>query len=173
MTREEQLDAELIVELKSLLQDHPDAINFACLYNDYIHAVDDVIDENGSYREVLKVTSLAACVFTMPFWRQYGSQLLLVDQLNNNQYADSVEWENSDKQWMLSDSKCLSHAGYNMFFAVIILLKGYDILRKISPRWRERAHLKHLNDGLKTDTFAREVKPVNNSYEINQSTRPV
>lgn len=135
---------ELLEDIKEIFKDHPQAVEFLVLYNEYIHKVDDLIDDNGSFRDILKVTSMASALYTMPFWVEHGSKLLLVDQLINNQYADSVEWESSKEEWMQQDSKCLCHSGYNMNFAVILMIKGYDSLRKISSKWRERAHRKHL-----------------------------
>jgi len=143
MNNKEQLDQELLTELKSILETNPEAIDFMALYNDYIHQVDDIIDENGSYREVLKMSSLASAVFTTPFWAKYGSQLLLTEQLINIQYKDSVEWESSSEDWMREDAKCLSHAGYNMMFAILLLLRGRDVAARLSSRWRERAHRIH------------------------------
>jgi hypothetical protein len=57
-----------------------------------------------------------------------------------------VEWELSEIEWKRRDARALNHCAYNMLFAVIILECGDAALRKISVRFREHAHERHIND---------------------------
>lgn len=138
---------EAYKEILELIGHDEEACKFMDLYAQYIHLVDDVIDvEKKDPELILKAFNMSTLVFSTPFWLKYSQQLLVVDVLINNQYADSVEWESSGDKWKRRDARCLSHCGYNMFFAVVLLVAGREGLRKISAKFRQWSHIKHLND---------------------------
>lgn len=133
----------IIAETYELIKHDPDACSFILNYGEYVEAIDDIIDEEKNPELILKTFNLAMQLFSSPFWIKYHQQLMLVDTLINNQYADSVEWEKSNEQWKKDDAKCMSHVGYDMFFAVVCLVAGRDALRSISSKFRHWAHIKH------------------------------
>lgn len=138
-------------ELKTLFLSHvegPEIFEFLSAYQDYIHSVDDMIDEGFTPELLGKINNYAVICFSTTFWRKHCSELFLVEQLINNQYYDSVMWEHSNEEWKRKDAKCLSHSGYNMFFGIIYLFFGREKLREYSIKFREQTHLKHLNDNV-------------------------
>ena len=142
------VNKELIEKIYLMLQPYPEAAAFVIAYRDYIHDIDDIIDEGAkrSSENILRVFARASALFTMPFWQMYGRQLLLVEQTINNTFTDSVEWEKSDVPWKINDSNVLRHCGIDMFYAVILLILGRDALRTISSDFRRQAHLLHTNE---------------------------
>ena len=146
MTKEEE--ALLKEELTLLLIDRPEAGAFVWAYCDYIHAIDDIIDEKITDPErLLRVFAQGAALFSSRFYREYGDQLYLIEALINNDYADSVAWEKSDVKWKRENADVLRHSGSLMLYAIIFLLKGRDALRSISAKVREHNYIKHHKEG--------------------------
>lgn len=143
-----KLNKHLLEKVQELLTTFPDALEFVIHYKEYIHAIDDLIDSNDrpTPEEILAVFSKAAHVFSLPFWKSNAHMLFMVEQIINNEYADSVNWEKSEVKWKVSDANALRHTGINMFFAVILLTHGRDTLRDISLAFREQCHLLHTNE---------------------------
>jgi len=147
--QQEQIKAqtkEIYKEIYQLIGHDEDACKFVLMYGNYVEMIDDIIDESHDGELVLKAFSHAMLMFTTPFWLKWHEQLLLVDALNNNQYADSLIWEKSEDSWKREDARCLSHCGYNILYAVIYLVAGRDALRKVSERFRQWSHMKHRLD---------------------------
>ena len=147
----DKVNTKLMQELCELLEPFPEAITFVVEYRNYIHMIDDIIDnkDRPSAELILMAFAKAAEVFSMPFWLRHGQLLFCVEQMINNTYADSVEWENNKMdKWKKSDASVLRHAGIDMFFAVILLMCGRDKLRDISSRFREQTHLMHMDENL-------------------------
>ena len=139
----EFLNKKLMDRLLVLFKDQPDAYEFVDLYRGYIHLIDDIIDEPNfkTPEHILKLTALASRVFTCKFWLTYGHALIVTEQLINNTYADSVIWEKSTLRYQTTAADTLRHTGLDMFFAVILIVFGRDILREVSAEFREQCHL--------------------------------
>ena len=151
-----KINTKLMEKLFDLLLPFPEAGAFALAYRDYIHAIDDLIDDENrpSPEALLKVFAQAGELFSMPFWLKYGAFLAILEQIINNTYADSVEWEKMpgdhiSYHWKKSDSSVLRHAGIDMFFAILYLTVGRDKLREVSSSFREQAHLMHMDECFK------------------------
>jgi hypothetical protein len=145
---------ELVKEIAQILEGKPEATAFVIHYGNYLEMVDDLIDEPKDVELIGRTIALASDLFSSHYWQQHCAQLWLVEKLVHRQCMDSVAWEHSPEDWKRRDARCLSHAGYNMLFAVIQLEAGTEALRKISLRFREQAHLKHLHDPPITNTNA-------------------
>lgn len=139
-------DKKLLSDLTELFQDKSEACEYLHLYGQYIELVDDLVDEEPQVDRVQEATKYAALIGNCSYWNKWKGYLYLVERLIHNTYFDSVIWEKSNTDWKRKDAKCLSHVGYNMLFAVILIEFGEDKLREYSIRFREHAHLKHLND---------------------------
>lgn len=137
---------EFWAELVNLFIDRPEAHEFVLHYGEYIENIDDLVDEPKDVERVKKVTEQAARLFNSPYWKKWGDKLYLLERITHLTYFDSVCWESADEEWKRWDAKCLSHCGYNMLFAIILIEFGEDKLRSISLRFREHAHLRHIND---------------------------
>lgn len=141
MNQQERL--ELLKEINEILTPYPEALAFINAYNEYVHLIDDIVDEKHDVSDILKVFSLAATIYSSNFWQQNKDALWVIEQLINNTYRDSVVWEQSSVAWKRNHAKSLSHCGYNMFYAVILIVAGKDKLDEISLRFREHSHTKH------------------------------
>lgn len=139
-------DKELLADICTMFEGHNEASEFILLYGAYIEPIDDLVDEEKDVKNVRLVGELAARLFNCTYWKKWGNCLYLVERLIHNTYFDSVVWESADEEWKRRDAKCLSHAGYNMLFAVVLLEFGEDALKGLSLRFREHAHKRHLGD---------------------------
>jgi len=149
MLNKEQVEVEVKEAYKIIhnyIQHDIEAMQFVELYAKYIHQIDDIIDEDKKDELIINTFNLATCVFTTPFWIKHHEKLFLIDVLINNQYADVVKWESAEELWKRRDAKALSHVGYNMLFAVVLIVAGYPALRECSSKFRQWAHYKHLED---------------------------
>lgn len=142
------INQELYEEYRAMFQGHEDAWEYLKLSCEYYEMVDDEMDEEHDPERIRKLASLAACVYNTNYWRKHGAMLYLVDRIIHCQYFDSAIWEHADEDWKKKDAKALSHAAVNMVFAVILLEFGQDTLDKFSLKFREHAHLLHLQDKL-------------------------
>jgi len=131
---------------EDLFGKHPVARKFVLDYTRYVHMIDDWIDEDKNANHVLKTSAYALVVYTNPFFVQNAAVLGPIMLLVNNEYADSVEWENSGEDWKVKHADVLRHCGYNIFLASVLLIHGYDRMREISIHFRERSHTMHLHD---------------------------
>ncbi len=139
-------DKQLLTEITELFKDKPEAIQFLHLYGEYCEVMDDLVDEVVYTEMVDKAGQLRMQIGQCPYWQMHNKHLWVVEQLIHNTYFDSVKWEDSKEEWQRRDAKALSHCAYNMLFAVILLEFGADVLNKISLRFREHAHKRHLHD---------------------------
>ena len=143
--RETQL---LFNEISEIFSNFPDARDYVIKHNNYVHFIDDIIDGDVTNNpdNILKLMHMACDLHSMPFHRQYGHVLFMLDTVINNSYADSVKWEKSEEDWKKKASDVIRHEALNTFFAVVFIIAGYDKMRKISSRMREFTHFRHLND---------------------------
>lgn len=139
-------DKQLLTDLTELLVTRIEAAEFLQLYGEYGEAVDDLVDEVVLPELVEKVDRLRIKIEQCPYWQRNFIPLHVVGQLVHNTYFDSVKWESAKDEWKRRDAKCLSHCGYMMLFAVILLEFGLEKLTEFSLRFREHAHKRHLND---------------------------
>lgn len=130
-----------------LYEKSPESAMFITMYSEYVHVVDDLVDEPKCVELVDKVTTLATQLFSSNYWTRNSQQLVLVEQLIHVFYFASVEWETSNEPWKRRDAKAMSHIGYSMLFAVMLLeTKNLELVKKMAIQFMESCHLNHLND---------------------------
>jgi len=139
-------DKELLAECCKLLEHNQDAVRFILAYGEYIEHIDDLVDEEKDNNRNRKLLEYSSMVFNSNYWCKYRSQLYLLERMIHNTYFDSVTWETSTDEWKRRDAKCLSHCGYMMLFAVVLIECGEEALNGFTLRFREHAHLRHIND---------------------------
>ena len=139
-------DKKLLTEIVELFAERTEAYEFLRLYGEYGEMIDDIVDEEKNLDTIEKAARLVNAVNNCSYWRKYQHSLMLVERLVHNTYFDSVKWEKSNSEWKRRDAKCLSHCGYNMLFAVILIEFGEETLSKFSLRFRTHAHLRHIHD---------------------------
>lgn len=140
------LESSLNEELKILFKDKIQAFSFLCFYLDYVHMVDDLVDEVKNVELIRQCSKQAAIVFNCDYWINHQRELYLVDRITHNTYFDAVKWEHSEEEWKRRDARALNHCGYNMLFAVILIEFGEQKLQDVSIKFREFSHAKHLGD---------------------------
>lgn len=142
----EFVDKSLLVEINELLHNKPDAIEFLNLCIENGEIIDDIIDEGFTPELLEKQLRLHDAVNNCNYWMQHKQYLWVIGRLIHNTYFDSVKWESSTEEWKRIEAKCMSHCGYMMLMAVILIECGEEVLNKYSLRIREHAHMKHCMD---------------------------
>lgn len=127
-------------ELFNILEGHKDARDFVFMYCQYVHAIDDCVDEERSTEQTARTIKLAALVFNSAYWNKWKQTLYVLERVIYCNYFDSVEWEKSNEAWKRRDAKVLNQSGYLMIFAVILIELGEDKLKEVSLRMREYMH---------------------------------
>lgn len=127
-------------QIKVMFKDNPSAFSFVCKYIEYIHLIDDVVDEEKNTETVLRMTQKAFEVFNHDYWLKWRQSLLIVERLVHNVYRDSTNWENSPEEWKKRDAKVMNQRGYDVLFAVILIEFGEDKLNEFSLLFREYSH---------------------------------
>lgn len=141
-------DKELLQDLCVLFEGKQDAIHFLHLYGEYCELMDDLVDEEKNVGSIEKAGRIRMEISSHPYWLLRREQLKVVECLIHNQYFDMVEWEQSDEEWKRRDARALNHCAYLMLFSVILIEFGYDTLKKLSLRFRNHAHSRHLEDAI-------------------------
>lgn len=118
------------------------AMEFCHLWFNYCHKIDDLIDIGPpvvSNEQILELFIMANVLYSHEFYVAHKSVLQPVVMLVTNAYADTVPWEKStvNRQRMMAD--VLRCCGNEMFFAVAIICGGWQHLRSLSARLRERS----------------------------------
>lgn len=131
---------EIKSELGELFKSKQDAWQFLLMYLEYVHIIDDCVDEEKSVDRIEQLTKFAAIVFNSVYWRKWGTQLYITERLTHNVYFDSVVWENAEEAWKIRDSKVMNQRGYDMLFAVILIEFGEEELKKWSLKFRDYSH---------------------------------
>lgn len=120
-----------------------EAFNFLNFFHDYVHGIDDLIDNKERDPEkFLALLVKANLLYSMPYYTRHAHRLhLLVAQITNA-YADSVAWEKDDK-WKGKWADVLRFAGNDMVLAVAFIEGNFDAMRKLSPILKEIAWSQH------------------------------
>lgn len=139
---------ELKSKIEGLLKHNQDALFFVCGYSEYAHLVDDLVDEPFNLERLQKTAAYANVLFSCPYWKMHGEKLRLLELTINLTYFDSAKWEKSNSDYLKREAKSLSHCGYNMLFAVLIIECGFDKTAEISAEFRESCHNLHKDDPL-------------------------
>lgn len=141
------IDPFIEKHIRALLEQNEEAATFVIAYRAYVHMIDDLIDdtERPTAEQLLKVFAQASVVYSQPFWLKNSAHLIIVEQLINNTYADSVKWEKAIQTLLIRDAAVLRHTAIDMFFAVWLICFGRDSLREISSQFRQYCHECHVD----------------------------
>jgi hypothetical protein len=108
------------------------AAQFLCLWAQYCHGVDDIVDGDTKDAEgVIHAFALAPIVYGHPFFLEHISALRVVALLVSNMYADSEKMK-TGVGWMKSFADVYRHAGNEMVLAVALICGGYEHMRAVS-----------------------------------------
>lgn len=121
------------------------AMTFCDLWFNYCHGIDDLIDtmEDGrptmKPEAILKLFGIAATLYNCPFYVRNQAALFMPVLTITNAYADSVAWEKSSVSRRRKIADVLRCCGNEMFFVVALIVGGWQHMRDLSPKIRERS----------------------------------
>ncbi len=139
--------ADLYNRVAEILAHNLEAKNFALAYGEYIEVIDDMVDETVTPKMVDDSTFMASKLFSSNYWTANRNYFLVVEQLIHIIYFNTVKWERSNEMWKRRDAKALSHCGYYMLFAVLLLeTQDSALVQEIALEFQEKAALEHLED---------------------------
>jgi len=124
----------------------PDAMDFLTLWSDYVHGIDDLIDEVTEPEFRIGLFAQALNLYNHPFYLKHRERLYPVILSCTNLYADSVAWEKSDDEWRRQFSDWARHGGAEMVLAVAGIVGGYRHMRSISLELRTVNYQEHHDE---------------------------
>ena len=119
------------------------AKDFLLLWSQYVHAIDDIEDEETTSEFRLKTFALAIEVYSHPFYLTNLSRLKQVALNCTNAYADVVKWEKSEVPWQKEFADHYRHFGCEMPMAVASIVGGYAAMRAVSLEFRTACYVDH------------------------------
>lgn len=122
---------------------HAPAMAWLNLWREYVHAIDDIEDEETTPEFRQRTYVLALELFTHPFFRAHEERLKQVVLNCTNAYADSLAWEKSPVPWQREFADHYRHFGAEMVIAIAQITGGYDHARGISLELRATCWLEH------------------------------
>lgn len=149
-TKEERHDAYYEFLMKYL---YGDALLWMLSYGIYVHAIDDIIDQDIPGNEVreqfmLKTFEFAECIFSNIFYINNLSKLRPLIKMASYTYMNSVLWEHSKEEWKKKVADHLRQQGNNVVLAVVEICSGIDARNRASIELMEISYkTHHLEDG--------------------------
>jgi hypothetical protein len=137
------MDVEL---LSRICKGDAEAMNFLSQHwAPYVHAIDDIVDEEVSAEVKVGAFARAAYLYTHPFFLKNAGALRQVILLVTNMYADSVAWERlpEGNEWKRQWADHARHCGMEMVIAVAQIVGGYEHARAISLEQRAICYVEH------------------------------
>lgn len=138
---------------KYLLNQNPDALLWIQAYGLFVHAVDDIIDNDAPKDKtrqqlILQTFEFAESVYSNHFYIKHIGTLRPLIKMTSNAYMDSVLWEGADEPWKRQVSDALRQIGNEVLLAVIEICGGFNARRQASLEIRQVSwHAHHLKDG--------------------------
>lgn len=126
-----------VEKLRVLCLGNQEAMAFVLLWLDYVHLLDDLVDDDVTAKEeMLRSYIVALEIYTHPFFVRNAAGLKQLVVNVTNLYADSVAWEKSPSRWRSDFADVARHAGNEVILAIAYICGGYAHLRRISPELR-------------------------------------
>lgn len=141
--QEEKLSEEYIKFLRRYLGPDPDALAWVTLYSIYVHAIDDIIDEEKDPEFILRTFELAAILYNNNWYLSHFNELYPLIKMASNSYMDSVEFEKSDKAWKNHVADIIRQNVNELVLACIEIVSGYNAKREASSILRELSYFAH------------------------------
>ena len=121
-------------------------MDFLKRWSDYVHAIDDIEDEETTAEFRLATFVAALELYTHPFFLKHGAALKQVVYNCTNLYADAVAWEKSKVEWQRGFADWARHSGAEMVLAVARIVGGWPHMRNISLELRTVNWSEHHNE---------------------------
>ena len=142
-----------IKQVERLCRGNKQAVDWILLGSNYIHEIDDLIDEDvpkadrlAAAQRACRIGAIAIQLYSHPFYLCYGAALGAAMLVNTNNYADSVLWEDSKTPWQHSFSDWARHGWLDVILLVAYLCGGYENMRNESLELRTVSYADHHDD---------------------------
>lgn len=134
--------------LREYLLSCPDAILWMQGYGVYVHAIDDIIDndipkDKKRQQFILDTFEFAETIYSNPFYIAHINTLRPLVKMTSQTYMDSVQWEDSEEVWKRQVADGLRQMGNEIFLAVIEIVCGLQKKREASLKLREISYKAH------------------------------
>jgi len=133
--------------LAGVCNGNADAALFCDIWYKYVHGIDDLVDTLVDGRPTLSKEQMiglflqAAMLFNSKFYREHQSMLLPIVVQITSTFADSVAWERSSKPHQRAMGDVFRTCGNEIFGMIAFITGGWDRMRAVSPRIKERDYL--------------------------------
>jgi hypothetical protein len=121
-------------------QGNQDAVEFCLTFLEWVHLVDDFIDQDKPLNDpelVMRVNlRLAVVAATNPFFQRYKAQLLPVMVAGVKAYADSLEWMGRKNAQDRQASEVLKSNYQEVFWYVAFLIGGWGHMDATTKKFR-------------------------------------
>lgn len=148
MTVQEQYKDKKIGWLRKHLSKDMDALLWALGYAVYVHAIDDIIDQDipsDQTRQmfILRTFEYAEAIYSNHWYITHIAQLRPLVKMASNTYMDSVLWEKSPEEYKRKIADQLRCAGNELMLAIVEIVSGIDARREASLELRELSYKTH------------------------------
>lgn len=120
-----------------------EAMDFLAKWQKYVHAIDDIIDEEVTNEFIIQTFAQAIYIYSHSFYLSNIQNLRQIVINCTNAYADSVAFEKSEEQWQREFADHYRHFGCEMVIAVASICGGYLHCRTISLELRTACWMGH------------------------------
>lgn len=121
----------------------PEAVDFLVQWNHYVHAIDDLVDEELNSEDLLKTFARAIWLYTCPYFVKNMVALRQIAINTTIAYADTVIAEKSENKWEREFADSYRHFGAEMAIAVAGIQGGYEHARIVARELRQAAYIGH------------------------------
>lgn len=144
-------DAVFKERLGQIIQEGSEAALFLKAVLGWVHAIDDIEDEETTPEFRLRTHVMGVSVMSSNYYQRHAAQLYLPLLLVANNYADSLHLEKSGLSWKRSLADMLRCSSIYLLQAVILIEGGWEALRGISELIHENGYyLQHNEEGKPT-----------------------
>lgn len=120
---------------KAAAGNYPEAYAFLCLFGNYCHAIDDLIDKGEPDEAgLLRALVTGNILYSSPFWTRHGETLGSIVRVVTIQYLQSVRHAHSPETWKRNWADVTRFCGNQMVLAIAALPEcgNYDSAVKVA-----------------------------------------
>lgn len=139
---------DFIAKAKELLGHNPEALDFICVHNQFVHVVDDLVDvPDLSSEDKAKMMLIVWKYYQHPYYLKHASTgLSMLTFTNHAMYEISVKWEKSNDKDKVLAASILRHNSITVLFAVIALECGVTVANTWAEFFFEHTFYVHKAD---------------------------
>lgn len=120
------------------------AHEWLCLWHDYCHEIDDIIDiPDWSAERVIAVFERANALYTHAFYQTHRLALSPMILVATSLYNDANKWEQDPQLWKRWWAEVMRHCGNEVIFAVAQICGGYQHLKSITAPMLAMCYVYH------------------------------